>query len=254
MDVDQAVAPFRERPQDAAVFTDYDGTVAPIVADPDAAVPLPSAAAVLSRVAERMGLLVVVSGRPVAWLARQLGQVPRIVLVGLYGLERLEGGEVIEAPEAGLWRPVVEEAAAAAEAAAPPGVLVERKGLSVALHVRTAPRHEGWMDLWSSDQAERTGLVAHAGRRSVELRPPLAIDKGTVVASLAAGYRAVCFIGDDLGDVAAFDALRRLGATGVHTVAAAVASDEAPPELLGRADLVVDGPPGVLDLLARLSG
>ncbi|HSS11457.1 MAG TPA: hypothetical protein VLL25_16350, partial [Acidimicrobiales bacterium] len=87
----------------------------------------------------------------------------------------------------------------------------------------------------------------------VELRPPVEADKGTVVEELASGLDAVCFIGDDRGDLPAFAALARLAAEGRDTLAIAVNSDEAPTELLAAADVVVDGPSGVLDLLEALA-
>ena len=79
---------------------------------------------------------------------------------------------------------------------------------------------------------------------SWELRPPVPTDKGTVVAGLAAGLRAVCFVGDDTGDLPAFGVLGQLRAGGVDTLAVAVGGPETPPEVLAAADLVVDGPAG----------
>jgi trehalose 6-phosphate phosphatase len=207
----------------------------------------------LGRLAARYARVAVISGRPVAYLIDQLGAVAGLLLYGLYGLERARGGSVEEVAEATRWRPVVDNVAAAAEAETPPGVGVERKGLAVTLHVRRAPEHAAWVAEWAERAAGRTGLVAHPGRRSVELRPPVATDKGTVVAELAAGLDAVCFLGDDVGDLPAFAALSQLGAGGVHTLAIAVASDESPPELLAAADIVVDGPAGALALLEALA-
>jgi trehalose 6-phosphate phosphatase len=88
---------------------------------------------------------------------------------------------------------------------------------------------------------------------SVELHPPLHVDKGTVVVDLArVGGGPVCFVGDDVGDLTAFDALDRLASTGRPTLRVAVAGPETPDELLGRADVVVDGPVGAARLLAGL--
>jgi trehalose 6-phosphate phosphatase len=87
---------------------------------------------------------------------------------------------------------------------------------------------------------------------SYELRPPIRRDKGAVLAEAAAGRRHVCFLGDDRGDLSAFDALDRLAADGASVVRVAVTSPEAPEELLARADLVVDGPEGALSFLGAL--
>ena len=120
---------------------------------------------------------------------------------------------------------------------------VERKGLAVTLHFRRRARGRDWAAAFAAAEAARSGLVAHPGKMSWELRPPVPTDKGTVVAELAAGLGAVCFVGDDTGDLPAFEALRRLAAGGVTTLAVAVAGPETPAEVLAAADMVVDGPP-----------
>jgi trehalose 6-phosphate phosphatase len=250
------LAPWLAGPEHAGILTDFDGTLAQIVDDPAAAVPLDGVPSVLARLALRYARVAVISGRPVTYLVERLGRESRdtrVILVGLYGLERARGGEVEEVAAATAWRPVVDLVAAAAAAEAPAGVGVEHKGLAVTLHVRTASEHLGWVEAWSATQAAATGLIAHPGRMSVELRPPVDADKGTVVEELATGLDAVCFIGDDRGDLPAFAALARLAAAGRDTLAIAVNSDEAPIELLAAADVVVDGPVGVLDLLEALA-
>jgi trehalose 6-phosphate phosphatase len=251
---DDRLAPWLRRPDRAGLLTDFDGTLSPIVDDPATAAPLPGAAHTLARLARRYAQVAVISGRPVAYLAHRLGTASGLVLVGLYGLERIKDGVVEELPEAGRWRAVVDRVATAAEQASPSGVHIERKGLSVVLHTRTAPQASHWVEIWTARAAGATGLVAHPGRRSIELRPPVAADKGTVVDELAQGLDAVCFIGDDRGDLPAFAALDRLSHRGIHTLAVAVDSDESPPELLAAADLVVPGPPGALAFLQALAG
>jgi trehalose 6-phosphate phosphatase len=207
----------------------------------------------LAALAGRYGVVGVVSGRPAAFLHRHLGG-RGLLLSGLYGLERATGdGGIDVVPEAAPWEPVVEEAASAAAAELPAGIGVERKGLAVVLHVRTDPSRAEAAERWARARAAGTGLAVHPGRMSFELRPPVELDKGTVVAGAAAG-RNVCFLGDDTGDLSAFDALDRAAAAGVHAVRVAVRSAEAPDELLERADLVVDGPEGTLEVLRALLG
>jgi trehalose 6-phosphate phosphatase len=247
------LAPWLDRPRQAGVLTDFDGTLSAIVDDPGAAVALPGVTAILARLAARYARVAVISGRPVAYLVDQVGLAPGLELIGLYGLQRVRDGVALQHPEAGRWRPVVDRVAAAALAAAPAGVQVEHKGLAVTLHVRTAPEQAGWMEAWATRAAAETGLEALAGRRSIELRPPVAADKGTVVDELAAGLEAICYLGDDRGDLPAFAALARLAQLGRHTLAVAVASEEAPAELLAAADLVVAGPEGARDLLEALA-
>lgn len=232
-----------------AVLTDFDGTLAPIVDDPAAASPLPGTVEVLARLARRVGVLAVVSGRPVAYLRAQLGDELR--LVGLYGLEGWDDGRLVVAPEAAVWRPVVADVVARAEAAFPG--IVEAKGLSLTLHVRTQPELAGAVSAWAQEEAVRSGLVVRAAKASVELHPPVELDKGTVTRELAAGMGAVCFLGDDVGDLPAFRALDRLAATGTSTLRVAVRTEESPPSMLTAADVVVDGPAGALALLDRFS-
>jgi trehalose 6-phosphate phosphatase len=243
----------RAEPGRAAVLTDFDGTLAPIVTHADQAVPLPGALPVLGRLAARYHAVAVISGRPVSYLQTRLGAAPGLILAGLYGMERARDGKVVVLDEAAGWRDAVEKVAAAAEGVAPEGVVVERKGLGLSLHYRQAPHQRVWVERFAGDQAAGTGLVAHPGRQLVELLPPVTADKGTVVSDLASDAGAACYLGDDSGDLPAFAALAQLRRGGVHTVSIAVVSDEAPEALLDAADAVVDGPAGALGFLSALA-
>ena len=130
---------------------------------------------------------------------------------------------------------------------------MEHKGLAVTLHVRTAPANAAWIEDFARRQAATRGLRAHPGRLSIELRPPIGVDKGTVVEEMAGGSRAVCYCGDDVGDLPAFAALARLRAQGIATLGVAAMSDESPLELANAADVTVDGPPGVVAFLSTLA-
>lgn len=269
------LAPWREHPSTSAVITDFDGTLAPIVDDPSLAVPLEGTREVLVALAASYALVGVVSGRPVGYLLERLGlpgeitsssaattaagdgvpgPVPGgVLLAGLYGLERALGGRVETLPAASRWRPVVSEVATQAERRAPAGLRVEHKGLSLTLHFREAPELASWADAFAREQSAATGLEAFDGRRSVELRPPVDHDKGTVVAQWAAGMTAVCYLGDDLGDLPAFRHLAQLRDHGVATLCVAAESVESPRELLEVADLRVDGAAGALEVLIALA-
>lgn len=226
------------------MFADFDGTLSPIVTDYNAAAPLPEVPALLENLSARYARVAVVSGRPLSYLARHLAGAGRTELVGVYGLDRSSG----EAPpDAERWRAVIEAAAAAAEQQAPEGVIVERKGLAVTLHYRHAPDQSGWVEQFAGGHPD---LAAHPGKMSVELRPPVPTDKGTVVEELSRGLAAVCFIGDDRGDLPAFEVLARM--TDKDTLAVAVDGAETPPELKEAAGLVVDGPAGVVEFLRGL--
>ena len=252
--LDELLAPFLANPKEAGILTDFDGTLAPIVEDPAAAEPLEGAVEVLHGLSRRYGRVAVVSGRPAAFLAGRLRleEAPGLFVSGLYGMEYADDGAVTTHPRAAGWRALVETVACEAEDQAPEGVHVERKGLSVTLHYRTAPELGGWVRTWCEETAERTGLAVHPARMSDELRPPVEIDKGTVVAEMAQGLSAVCFLGDDIGDLPALATLDRLREAGVATLKVVVGSAEIAPALAAAADVVVDGPAAALLLLKRL--
>lgn len=237
-------------PEDAAIIIDYDGTLAPIVDDPTQAMPLADVPELLDDLSRRYGRVAVVSGRPLAFL---LDVLPHsLILTGLYGLEAIGGGRRFDHPQGGSWREVIDDVASLGEVRGPTGMLVERKGLSLTLHYRTHPEIEDEVRAWAEAQAARSGLRCRPARMSYELHPPIDVDKGTAVRNIANGVHAVCYVGDDVGDLSAFGALDQLAGEGRDTVRVAVRSAESVPELLDRADLVVDGPVGVRDLLQRL--
>ncbi len=246
------------------MVTDFDGTLAPIVEDPATARPLPGTATLLTRLARRFGVVAVVSGRPAAFLVEHLvtagtaGAVPGaegVHLIGLYGLESAAaGGGVVVEPAAEPWRAVVAEVAGRLGADTPAGVGVESKDLAVTVHWRRAPAAAGWAADRVAAEAGRSGLVAHRGRRSLELRPPLAIDKGTVLRRLVGSCSAACYLGDDLGDLPAFTALSDWAARdGRDGVAVAVIDEETAPDVAALADLTLTGPEAAVGLLAWLA-
>jgi len=248
------LAPLVADPAGACLLCDCDGTLAPIVDDPAAAAPLPASVAALHHLAGRLGRVAVVSGRPAAWLHDRFGD--GLVLSGLYGLERVEAdghGHVDVLAEAAPWRQVVAEVTERAEATAPAGVGIERKGLSVTLHFRTAPEHRGWVEGFVAAEAEATGLEPAGAKASVELRPPLPFDKGTAARQLVEGFTTVAYLGDDAGDLPAFALLDELAEAGVTTVKLVVDSDELAEAVRAAADVLVDGPDAVARLLSRLA-
>lgn len=248
--MDDPLSGLRRDPSSTGIFTDFDGTLSPIVADPATAVPVPGAAELLGELAESYAVVAVISGRPVSFLAAHLPS--SVLAVGLYGLEVRRDGVISVDSKAERWRSVVADAATRSEAASLPGMTVEPKGLSLTLHHRAAPELEARVNALAFEVAAETGLEVRAARRSVELHPPVAADKGTALCALASGLGAVCYLGDDRGDLPAFRALDELADDGVATVKVAVRSDEAPTELLIAADLTVEDPPDAARLLRTL--
>jgi trehalose 6-phosphate phosphatase len=251
--VSAALDPLVEHAARAALLVDFDGSLSPIVDDPDAARPLPEARDALAALVGQVGRIAVVSGRPVEFLRAALG-IDDVIYVGQYGVQRWDGERVVTDPRVEPFMAPVEAAATAASRELP-GVRVERKdGVAVVLHWRTRPELADRIRAWAARAAGESGLELHPAKMAIELRPPVPMDKGAVVEELCAGLEAAAFAGDDSGDLTAFDALDRLRATGrlAQAVRIGVESSEAPPELMARADVRVDGPAGLAALLAEL--
>jgi trehalose 6-phosphate phosphatase len=224
-------------PRRAAILLDVDGTLAPIVERPeDARVPEETRIE-LARLAESYALVACVSGRPGAEVRRIVG-VDGVTVVGEHGLEL--------APEAAAWADRVAEFADGVDWPA------ERKPLSLSFHFRRADDEEAARAYLTrvADAAADAGLRPRWGRMVLEVRPPVAADKGTAVRTLVerAPVTAGLYAGDDTTDIDGFQGLDGLDIA----VRVAVDSGEAPPALLAAADLVVDGTAGVLELLRRL--
>jgi trehalose 6-phosphate phosphatase len=230
MRVPGVLEPLCARPSASAVFLDFDGTLSPIVDDPAMARPLAGVPELLSQLAGRFGVVAVVSGRPSAFLVEHLGGATGVRLIGLYGLEEVgePAGPTVDPGALARWRPVMAGVADLAEAGAPPGVWVERKGVACTLHFRHAPGEEGWVHHFADEQRDRVGLVIQPARMALELRPAIETDKGAVVSALARGARAACCFGDDLGDLPAFAALGTLADAGLAVARVAVVDDESP--------------------------
>jgi trehalose 6-phosphate phosphatase len=237
MDGEALLARLAEEPGKAAILLDVDGTLAPIVARPELARVPEKTRAEVRRLAARYGLVACISGRRGSDAAQLVG-VEGVEYVGVHGLE-LE-------PEAERWRARL--AAFAGEVDWP----VEDKGLSVSFHYRDADEEEEArvkLELVAA-RAEEQGLDARFGRKVLEVRPPVKADKGTAVRQLltrAALSRAL-YAGDDTTDLDAFGGLQGLELA----VRIAVASKEGPQELAEQADLVVDCPERLLDVLRLL--
>lgn len=252
-------------PAHAVLGLDFDGTLSPIVADPDQARAHPRAVELLGRLAAHLGAVVVVTGRPAAVAVEYGGfagaaGLDGLVVLGHYGFERWDaatGKVTAPEPHAGVRRARELLPALLAAAGARPGTAVEDKGGAVAVHVRRTADPETALAVLEApvrELAEATGLHVEPGRMVLELRPP-GMDKGAALTAFISerGARSVLFAGDDRGDLAAFAAIERLREHGVAGVKVCSGSAEVT-ELSERADLVVDGPDGVMALLESLAG
>jgi trehalose 6-phosphate phosphatase len=223
---------FRSEPEHAAVLLDVDGTLAPIVERPEEAAVPDETRAEVERLAASYGLVACISGRPSAD-ARRLVGVDSLEYVGVHGLE----GD----PEAERFKPQLE---AFAERIAWPWTVESKAGVTLSFHYREAD-DEADAARRASDVAQaatEAGLEPHDGRKVVEVRPPVAVDKGTAVRRLLDGrpVTRALYAGDDTTDLDAFRGLDEAGLDVALKVS--VGSPEMNPRLLTEADLVVDGP------------
>jgi trehalose 6-phosphate phosphatase len=189
-------------------FFDFDGVLAPIHQEPDQARPVAGSVELLEQLAALVPKVGIISARPVTFLAQHFGSGSALSLYGLYGLEVLVNGVTQRDTEAVSWEPAVREVTAAARRELPHDVRIEQKHLSVALHYRTSPQHRQAVEEWAQAAARRYGLAKQDGRMVIELKPPVAIDKGTVLAQQAADLACAWYFGDDISDARAFAALR----------------------------------------------
>ncbi|HEX2087139.1 MAG TPA: trehalose-phosphatase, partial [Solirubrobacteraceae bacterium] len=212
-------------------------------------------------VARRYGCVACVSGRR-ASIARQIVSLGTIAYVGNHGAETLRPGTTqpeVDREAAAFQRRVHQFAEGAYTSELQRlRVRLEDKGPIMAFHWRGAPDDEGAASAVKrvAASAEESGFKTHWGRKVLEVRPPIALDKGRGVHGLLrdADLDAALYVGDDRTDLDAFRALRDWAEGGrlQHAVCVGVRSDETPPELESGADLLVDGPRGVRQLLEAL--
>ncbi|MBV9467486.1 MAG: trehalose-phosphatase [Solirubrobacterales bacterium] len=259
----EALAPFRANPTAAAILLDIDGTLAPIVQHAsDAHVPEPTRQLLIA-VSRRYGLVACVSGRR-ASEARAMVAIGAISYVGSHGAELLRAGwtEAVLDPSVEHWARRIHDFGREADTAdlRRRRVRFEDKGPIVAFHWRGAPDEDSAkaaIDALAA-KAEAAGLRTHWGRKVLEVRPPVRIDKGAGITTLLAeagdGIDAALYVGDDTTDVDAFKALTQLVED--HRVSTAVRvgvrSEEGPSAIADEADVVVEGPAGVRELLTLL--
>src|SRR3954447_11146425 len=259
----EALRPLTERPDEAAVLCDIDGTLAPIVERAEEATVPEATSRLLGRIARHYRVVACISGRGAAEARRIVG-VGGIAYAGAHGAELLLPGQASAelVPAFATWAGRVREFALGKDSPElrMMRVRIEDKGAIMAFHWRGA-RDEG--DALAAVQgiaaeAEGAGLWTHWGRKVLEVRPPVPIDKGRAVRELLrrTPVRAAMFGGDDATALDVYDLLGELREEGAleTAVCVGVRSDEGPAAIVERADLVVDGTPGFVQVLEILAG
>lgn len=260
--IDQIVG----NPAGTLIGLDFDGTLSPIVDDPTQAFIHSDSRSALVRLQSKLGTLAIVTGRPVA-VVRELAnfddELNRVEVFGQYGAEKWDAAtQSVIAPEVGeqileahrLVQQAIDECVEQGHDLA--GVHLEDKGLALGIHTRRANDPTGALLVLTPHAtrlADDLGLVVEPGRNVLELRTS-SHTKGDVISALVEETLpgVIVFIGDDLGDVAAFEALEDLGRKGLAVATIASASPEQP-ALANRADIVVEGPDGVAQWLTELA-
>jgi trehalose 6-phosphate phosphatase len=238
----------RARP--SALITDIDGTISPIVARPeDAAVTARNREAIAGLVG-LLDVVGVVTAREEP-VARNMLAVDGLVFVGNYGLVPA-ARESAEEADLG---PV--EAIARSLAIEIPGLEIEEKGVSFAVHYRNTPEPDD-VRLMLLDRFMPTLDAAGArlleGKRVVEVIPRYLPDKGQALDTLATRHdlRGIVYLGDDLSDVAVFREIARRRRDGIPGLGLAVVDSETPFDVANEADVTLAGVPAVEDLLTSL--
>jgi trehalose 6-phosphate phosphatase len=198
-----------------AVFFDFDGTLSDIVDDPDSARPVAGAAEALQNLAAHCPVAVL-SGRDLADVTKRVG-LPGIWYAGSHGFElTAPDGTHHQNDAAAAAIPVLEQAAAQLrdQLGPIPGVVVEHKRFGVAVHYRNAARDRvGEVAAAVRAAGKRDALRVTTGREVIELRPDIDWDKGKTLRWVIdhlqdAGPLAPIYLGDDITDEDAFDAVR----------------------------------------------
>jgi trehalose 6-phosphate phosphatase len=258
----ETLRPITDVPRESAVFCDIDGTLAPIVERAEDAKVPESASRLLAAIARRYASVACVSGRSAAE-ARRLVGVGGIAYAGMHGVELLWPGSSRPElnPNVADWTDRVRAFAREADSRElrTLRVRIEDKGPISAFHWRAARDQEAARERVEqiAEHAEDAGFYVHWGRKVLEIRPPVPIDKGQAVRALVARHpvSAALYAGDDATDLDAFEALDALVSEGRlgKAVRLGLESDEGPAEIVERADLVVDGVAGFRTVLQALA-
>jgi trehalose 6-phosphate phosphatase len=258
----ESLRPITQDPSRAAVFCDIDGTLAPIVQRADEAHVREEVSLLLGKLGRRYTSVACISGRSAAE-ARRLVGVGSIAYVGSHGAELLEPGQSMPRliPAFKSWEGRVRHFAASHDTRLlrQLRVRIEDKGPIAAFHWRGVPDEDAALTHLEgiAQEAEAAGLATHWGRKVLEVRPPVPLDKGQAVRDLVVAKRprAALFGGDDSTDLDAFNALEALVSEDSleAAVKVGVRSEEGPAAIVERADLVVDGVAGFVRVLESLA-
>ena len=251
------------KPSSALIAVDFDGTLSPIIDDPEHAHADPRAVAALGRLGRHLGTVAVITGRPARTAVRlgrfaEVGGLEAMIVLGQYGAERWDAatGQFDAAPQPDSIRHVEAELPGVFTSLGLSDIRVEHKGRAIGVHTREQADPTAVFEALQEplrQLAVRHGLHLEPGKHVLEIRGR-GIDKGDALRDLVAerGSTAVVFAGDDLGDLPAFEAVEQLRTEGSPGVLICSVSEEQD-ALAAHSDVVLDGPSGVAEWLTQLA-
>jgi trehalose 6-phosphate phosphatase len=228
------------------LVTDLDGTLAPVVVNPEEASPTPRNRELLRDLSQLLPLVALLSGRSASDLVERVG-LPRLIYVGNHGLDRWEGGALVAVAGVEEFKPALKTAFTQLERLIEPGFILEDKGASLSAHYRRHADPIGFANRIRPKIQQLTdglGLNLSEGRMVFEIRPPIEVDKGSALRDLVkqAALESAVFLGDDVTDIAALQMARALRLAGECAAwGIAIQSDEAPLEVAATADFTCSG-------------
>lgn len=243
--------------QNFALVSDFDGTLSPIVNDPDSALPDPKIPPLLAELRDDLLSVAVLSGRSVEDVSQRVG-VPGLVFIGNHGFERFQNGKVVVPEQAKPYQKAVNKSAKKIRRNLLPGMRVENKGITLSVHYRQAEDEETVREKFLPklrDWSDKYGLTLFQGRKVFELRPPVEIDKGTAFIQFIEDFKvqSAVYLGDDTTDASVLEAAKKLRETGkCEAYGIGVHSQNTPAEIHLHEDYSVDGVDGVSDFLSTL--
>jgi trehalose 6-phosphate phosphatase len=238
------------------IAVDFDGTLSPIVDDPAQARAVPGAVPALSALANAGAQIAVVTGRDVATVLRlgRLDEIQGLVISGVHGAETWRDGQLRTRSEPDGFAKLRADLLALLQGA-DEGVWLEDKRLSLVVHTRTAADPEASLEALRApvtDLAQGGGLEVVPGKAVLEIRIPNLSKADALDTLLTASTTAALFGGDDLGDLPAFQALRRWNQTTGKPIVAIAVGDIA--EVVRAADVRLNSPAEFAELLSELAG
>jgi trehalose 6-phosphate phosphatase len=239
---------------------DIDGTLSPIAPTPQEARLYPGVVPLLEQAREQANVAIM-TGRAIDDGARMVN-VDGLTYIGNHGLEWSDGLPWLHPVH------MVEEALVYVEPGKQlldlvernlgiPGIIVQRKSVGGSIHYRLAPDHEQARQsilALLEEPARMLNMRLGEGKQVVEVRAPLAVNKGYALRQFVQrlDLRSVIFAGDDRTDFDAVMEISRIRKEGIAALSIVVQHADTLPELLEHADCVVQGVEGMAELLREM--